>query len=253
MVDNALLVRLTGGQSKCPSEFNYLETGSLKLRHILTYRRLMYHHEILSREDSETIKKIYMKQKTDRVRGDWIKLLEQDFQFIGIEMKENEISATPKSEYKLKIKALVNKAALNYYNELKLSHRKLDCVKYDKLQIQSYLTSSLLNNKEKSLLYCLRSHCHKSKQNFRKMHRNNTMCSFGCLEYEDQEHIFTKCRPILTQTGYVNNLSYQNIFGNLNDQLQVLPKFYQIEKTRLHMMEHLIDGRQCSQNTCTGA
>ena len=103
VVDNALLVRLTGGQSKCPSEFNYLETGSLKLRHILTYRRLMYHHEILSREDSETIKKIYMKQKTDRVRGDWIKLLEQDFQFIGIEMKENEISATPKSEYKLKI------------------------------------------------------------------------------------------------------------------------------------------------------
>ena len=85
------------------------------------------------------------------------------------------------------------------------------------------------------------------------MHRNNTMCSFGCLEYEDQEHIFTKCRPILTQTGYVNNLSYQNIFGNLNDQLQVLPKFYQIEKIRLHMMEHLIDGRQCSQNTCTGA
>ena len=49
----ALLVRLTDGQSKCP-----YESGTLKLRHILTYRRLMYHHEILSREDSEPIKKL---------------------------------------------------------------------------------------------------------------------------------------------------------------------------------------------------
>ena len=63
VVDNALLVRLTGGHSKCASEFNYLETGTLKLRHHLTYLRLLYHHHILTRDKNETISKIYFKQK----------------------------------------------------------------------------------------------------------------------------------------------------------------------------------------------
>jgi hypothetical protein len=168
VVDNALLSRLTGGQSRCPSEFNYLETGSLKLRHILTYRRLLYHHEILSRGEDETISKIYMKQKEDITKGDWIELLFKDFAFIGIDMNEDEIRSTPKSEYKKKIKVLVKKAAFKYFMELKLTHRKLDFVNYDKLQIQPYLVNSNLNNNEKSLLYCLRSHCHKAKYNLRK-------------------------------------------------------------------------------------
>ena len=115
VVDNALLSRLTGDQSKCPSEFNYLETGSLKLRHILTYRRLLYHHEILSRGEDETIRKIYIKQKFDRVKGDWIEILKQEFAFIGKNMNEEEIQGTPKKEYKLKIRGLVRKAALRVF------------------------------------------------------------------------------------------------------------------------------------------
>ena len=57
VVDTALLRQLTGGgqgsgdggqgigggHSKCPTEFHHMETGTLKLRHILTYRRLMFH------------------------------------------------------------------------------------------------------------------------------------------------------------------------------------------------------------------
>ena len=67
----------------------------------------MFHHEILSREDNETIKKIYTKQKEDKTRGDWVTLLEADFQFIGIDLKEEEICSITKSEYKEKIKSLI--------------------------------------------------------------------------------------------------------------------------------------------------
>jgi hypothetical protein len=59
VVDNALLRQLTGGHSKCPSEYSHLESSTLKLRHILSYRRLMFNHEILSRDANETIRKIY--------------------------------------------------------------------------------------------------------------------------------------------------------------------------------------------------
>ena len=33
----------------------------------------------------------------------------------------------------------------------------------------------------------------------------------------------------------VVNLSYNNIFGRLQEQLEVTPKLYQVELTRLHM------------------
>ena len=67
-VDTALLRSLVGGHSKCPVEFHHLETGTLKLRHILTYKRMMYHHHILTRNDDETIKKIYFKQKSEHFK-----------------------------------------------------------------------------------------------------------------------------------------------------------------------------------------
>ena len=58
VVDTALLVKLTGGHSKCGNEFHHLETGTLKIRHILIYLGLMYHHQTVSRDKNKTIKKI---------------------------------------------------------------------------------------------------------------------------------------------------------------------------------------------------
>ena len=46
VVDTALLKKLTGGHSKCPSEFVNMETGTWNLRHHLTYLKLMNHHHM---------------------------------------------------------------------------------------------------------------------------------------------------------------------------------------------------------------
>ena len=100
VVDNSLLVRLTGGHSKCASEYNYLETGSLKLRHHLTYLRLLYHHHILTRDKNETISKIYYNQKEENAKGNWFQSLKKDFEFIKVDMNEDSVSQTPKSVYK---------------------------------------------------------------------------------------------------------------------------------------------------------
>ena len=183
VVDTALLRQLTGGgqgsggggqgtgggHSKCPTEFHHMETGTLKLRHILTYRRLMFHHEILSRNSDETIRKIYSKQKQENVKGDWIRLLETDFKFLGIQMDEQKISETSKDRYKREIKSLIKTAALKYFNEQKTTHRKLDHVTYTELKVQPYLISSHMDNTAKALLYSLRSHCYSSKVNFKKL------------------------------------------------------------------------------------
>ena len=154
VVDSSLLRRLTGGHSKSALEFNHLETGTLKLRHILSHSRLMFHHEILTRDDNETLRKVYKKQKEEPLKLDWYTLLEKDFTFLGISMDEEKISRTPKEVYKTEILKQIKKSAFTYFMNLKETHSKLDSVHYDTLETQTYLGSRLINNKEKSYYTC---------------------------------------------------------------------------------------------------
>ena len=124
-VDLSLIRSLTGAHSKTVKEFLYLELKILKLRHILTIRRIMYHFHIITRDDSETIKKVYLKQKEASVKGDWIRLLAQDFEFIQEEQKDDEIVKLGKKEYFRHIKSKVENAAfLLYSNHIRNNRRK---------------------------------------------------------------------------------------------------------------------------------
>ena len=64
---------------------------------------------------------------------------------------------------------------------------------YKEYKIQSYLYSNIFSYEERKLLYSLRSRCNQAKLNFRKLNRNNLLCSLGANELEDQIHIFSNC------------------------------------------------------------
>ena len=51
----------------------------------------MYHHHILTQDDGETIKKVYKKQKSAHIKGDWYRMLVKDFEFIKEEQNYEEI------------------------------------------------------------------------------------------------------------------------------------------------------------------
>ena len=125
-VDQALLDRLMKGHSKSPREFAHLETGSLKLRHILTINRMMYHYNLLQTEKTETTRKIYEKQKEQTTKGDWFELLEKDFKFIKEDMDENKIKSMDKKSYKKYIKEKVTKSAFEHFMAEKKKHTKLN-------------------------------------------------------------------------------------------------------------------------------
>jgi hypothetical protein len=216
VVDTSLLRQLTGGHSKCGTEFHHLETATWKLRHHLSYMRIMYHHHILTRDKEETIYKIYYKQKEETVKGDWFQLLKSDFDFIKKEMDENEIASTPKSLYKEKIKKLIDKSVFEYFINQKRSHKKLNDVTYSNFKIQPYLITHTLNNKQKELLYNLRSQCYGSKNNLKKMNRNNLQCIFKCQQVEDQIHTFLNCAPVLDNIEGSYTTDYKDICGSLS-------------------------------------
>ena len=138
---------------KTPVEFHFLETESLMLKHILTINRMMYHHHILTRDENETINKMYNKQKEETTKGDWYELLMKDFDFIGTEMDEEIIKSTSKQEYKNKIKQQVKEAAFKEFMKIKQNHSKLDETHYTVLEMQPYLQSNQFSAEERKLLF----------------------------------------------------------------------------------------------------
>ena len=78
----ALRTIVGGGHSRCPKPFYFLEYGLLMLRHIIMIKRIYNHYDIVTREDSELIKKVYTKQKEVQCKGDWILTLQSDFALI---------------------------------------------------------------------------------------------------------------------------------------------------------------------------
>ena len=200
-VDTYMLSFLASGHPKCPKEFHFLETGSLMLRHILTMRRLIYHHHIITRTENEIIRKIYNKQKQQPSKGDWINLLKEDFAFIEENMDEMKIAEKSEQSYKNEIKEKVKNATFKEYIRLKKTHSKIKDITYDKFEIAPYLKSPLFTNEEVNILYALRSRSYKCKINFKNMYRNNLQCKLKCVAEDSPEHIFYSCKPILQQLG----------------------------------------------------
>ena len=64
----------------------YLESGAIPIRFILSSRRINYLQTILKREDEELIKRVLKAQMDDAHDGDFIKLIEKDFQDLGVSL-----------------------------------------------------------------------------------------------------------------------------------------------------------------------
>ena len=120
--------------------------------------------------------------------------------------------------------------------EEKNGHTKIKNINYNEYKIQPYLENNLFTNEERNLLYALRSKCHPAKQNFKKMNRDNLLCSFGCLEIEDQNHLFNKC----VRLGSTQTQPYENIFNEVVQQKQTIQTFLKIEHKRKVMKENLL-------------
>ena len=199
---------------------------------------MMFHHHILTRNENETIKKIYLKQMKTHCKGDWYRTLLEDFEFIKEEKNDEEIVKMNKYCYKKKVYAKIEKAAFLSYIERKENKlEKLDKIEYKKLETQQYLNSKYFGKKEVQLMSLLRSKCHQSKDNFRKMNKKNMKCSLGCDSIETQYHIFEQCVPVIEQLRLKESINLDKIYGTLEEQKSIIQSLIQIDECRKQLIE----------------
>ena len=95
----------------------------------------------------------------------------------------------------------------------------------------------------------MRSKCHDSKANFKKLFKNHIQCSLGCHETEDQRHTFINCKKIPKN---LKNGIYEDIFGSIREQNPVIQTFAKIDLWRKHTKKnHLLPGGGNCQDPCT--
>ena len=96
-VDEALLRAMLGAHAKTPLEALYLETNSVPIRFILKSRRIMYLHNILQRNHSEMVRKIYELQKRNPCHGDFYEIVRDDMLSLDLNLSEDDISKMKKA------------------------------------------------------------------------------------------------------------------------------------------------------------
>ena len=80
-VDHQLMrVICHNAHSKTPVEFLYLETAAQPLKNVISSRRIMYLHNILSRNSDELVKRVFDAQKNNPTQGDFICLVKSDLE-----------------------------------------------------------------------------------------------------------------------------------------------------------------------------
>ena len=80
------------------------------------------------------------------------------------------------------------------------------------------------------------------------MHKNHLKCVFGCPQNEDQKHAFLYCWPIVSKIENHHVTQYNNLFGNLQEQVKTIQIFSQIERMRKHTLLLL----NCTDQTLPG-
>ena len=124
VIDHKILCLITGAQAKVPSEMLYLETSQLPIQNVITVRRVLYLHTIITRHNDELIKKIYRAMKYDPVKGEWIHLVQSDMRDIDLNMSDDLITTIPREEFKKIFEDKVRKFIYKDLEQIKQKHIK---------------------------------------------------------------------------------------------------------------------------------
>ena len=241
-LDENLLRCLLGAHSKTPLEMLYLESGATPIRFVLANRRLNYLQTILKREDEELTKRVLKAQIESPLPGDFIKLVQEDGNKLGVPLDLSFIENSSKNFYKSFIKTKVKAAALKYLKTLQQPHTKVNHIKYDELSTQKYLTSPLFSDSETKLLFALRTRTvQEFKANFPNMNIGNMNCPLNCWTEGEQQNSDTQqhmlqCSQLKSEVE-TNDLArgqveYNHLFSDVYRQKEATVLFEKLLSAR---------------------
>ena len=116
----------------------------------------MYYWNLLQKDETELVKKVFLTQRSLATKNDWVTQLESDLKECEITLSEEEIKSMKKDTFKTLVKKQIKNAAKEYLIKLRNKHSKTenllvkDCMK-------DYLRSGEITTEEKKLLFAMKT------------------------------------------------------------------------------------------------
>ena len=231
LVDNQLLRKILNAHAKTPVEFLYLESGALPVRFVISSKRLNYLNHIHKIKEHELLKRVFYAQKKNPSKGDWYKLVQDDLDQFNI--KESVLAIQTKQEAKRYIKQKVYMEALKYLKDKQSKHKKIEHLYYKALEVQDYIKSKKVNDKEAVTLVALRSKTVRQiKENFHAHYTDDNMCPL-CDKFEDTQKHCMECEKLGTvKSKFSEHIQYSHINGNVEQQQEVAALYVALLEAR---------------------
>ena len=193
-IDLMLLRKLLKTPISTPKVSLYLETGCLPLRYVVKRKRIMYLHHILTRDPEALISRVFWAQVQDTTKGDWCQVVREDLDNLGLkELSFVEIGNMSKNALKDIVSKRTRFLALNELLEEKSCLSKVAHMKYDKLEIQPYLTDKHLPIRIKQQAFRWRTRMVKVGWNYGRKDK----CPI-CLDADDKQSHLLECKKLNT-------------------------------------------------------
>ena len=215
--------------SKTIRDAYYAETGKLKIRHLIVKRRLLMLHNILRRDQSDMIVKVYQAQCLKPAKFDWAQIVSKDKMNYNVSLSDSEISKMSKNAFRAYIERKVNEKSyleLIHSDKAKIQNiiQNLRPNKNWKLPITEYLKTNLLTTEEKKLLFSLRCIEYDFKSNYKTKYQEDMRCRI-CLEEdseEDEYHTYFKCKILIDSLKIDSTIKLEYLYGNLEQQVRFI-------------------------------
>ena len=142
-IDESLLRFLLNSHSKAPMEALYLEIGAIPIKFIISSRILNFLQTIMKRGEEELTKRVLLAQINNPTEGDFGELVKKDFQSIGVVFDLSYVESTGVEAFRNHVKNKIRKAAFEYFKNVQKNHNKVKDIKYERMETQPYLKSTL--------------------------------------------------------------------------------------------------------------
>ena len=100
--------------------------------------------------------------------------------------------------------------------------------------MKTYLKTNELSTDEKILLFQLRTYTFDCKANFAYKYGENLNCNF-CFKKDEQIHLLSCAK--LTSGINISNIKYENLFGNIKEQIRFAKVMQQIVDNRKTLLQ----------------
>ena len=240
--DVSLMQSIFNAKRHTVREAYYLDTGKIQIRYIISKRRLMYLHHILTRDNSELIHRVYQIQQTIKTRFDWHGMIQNEKLRYSIDLSDAEISMMSKNQFKKYVDLKVNKFAFECLvrSDKSKVQNIIQCTKQakdGKSKPQEYLRSTVLSTLEKQTIFDLRSRNFTCKSNMKTMYLDDMSCRVckDANSIEDENHTFQQCKILIDDTS--SAIDFRDVYGTLSQQVTFIKKAMPIIRKRNILMK----------------